>query len=96
MLAALTVVGFTAVWVGFCVFVLCRPSQPTDYEMIAEGIYDRVDYVSRRYTVLTVVYFQDETTCVLQEDVARCIEFPKGTKIKIMENNINYKIEKVS
>ena len=79
-----------------------------NWELIADGVYDRVVYgyhnenrsggMGSRHTYkmdITVIYFKDGTTCVI-EDGRYDVIFPRGTKISISQNGHGeYRFKKI-
>lgn len=71
-----------------------RQERAQQWEVDAEGAYDRVEYQLGRYGSWTVVYFEDGRTCNLDSRYDMICK--KGANIRISRNGIgHYRIEEI-
>lgn len=99
----ITIVSFFLVFGGFGFYAAWDETKKSKvWTLVAEGIYDRVEYGSFEYTTrggamvrvtrhhvmeVTVVYFNDGRTCVMEE--RHDMPFPKGASVRILENGMS-------
>ena len=72
-----------------------RIQKNSPYEIIAEGVYDSVNYVFHEKIIKTIIYFRERRNYSLNCTCYTFLTLPKGTRIKILKNLTYYKIEKV-